>query len=268
MRRFLITVAAAGLLVVGSNNVEATTFSEEFENGTIDQSLWDTGGRKVSWTPADQGSWSWSHEELTDPQDGYLQAKVWGPASANSYGAWAWIQTTSNFNDGKRNVIDFTWQPEVPSDNGVYFIQIANGANGGDIPSFGEQHWDAPLYGDGWSGSVDLLRHTWSNNLQHAGMYFPGEDKKDWSIVIEPTGTATLYDGPGATGSMLRQEVLNPADDWYVRWIVREATSAGFGAGEARLNLYSVSAVPEPTTLALATFGFAGLAVLGRHRRQ
>ncbi len=64
-------------------------------------------------------------------------------------------------------------------------------------------------------------------------------------------GIARLYEQPNTGGSpswILSSLDLNPSKPWYVRFIAREATSSGFGAGDARLNLYSFSSVvvPEP----------------------
>lgn len=68
-----------------------------------------------------------------------------------------------------------------------------------------------------------------------------GHEKGTWSIAIDPAGVARLYDGPGGTGVLLREEVLDTGRAWFVRLMVSDATSAGFSAGDARLNLYSFS---------------------------
>ena len=42
-----------------------------------------------------------------------LQARVWGPTLANTFGAEAWVLSKKNFNDGQTWLIKFTWDTTV-----------------------------------------------------------------------------------------------------------------------------------------------------------
>jgi len=78
---------------------EEYAWSDDYDDGVIDTSLWVFGGGKRGWQqrPPGDGNWNYSHEEVVDPTDGYLKARVWGPRSGNTYGAEAWVRTFYNF---------------------------------------------------------------------------------------------------------------------------------------------------------------------------
>lgn len=218
--------------------------SDDFEDGVIDSSLWAIGGAKRGWdlsNPSDTGSWNYSHEEITDPIDGYLNMRVWGPTSGNTYGAEAWVRTNTDFNDGINHIINFTWEPEfIDYHYNTYFIQVTDGY----ISPENTLHW---ALGSDYAGTVNLLREE---NLQGdltRGWIFenePSPGKLDYSITIDPSGVARLYDSPNATGTLIYESALDLAYPWYVRFMVSDGTSAGFPAGDARLKLYSFSPVP------------------------
>lgn len=177
-----------------------------------------------------------------DPDDGYLKARVWGPKSGITYSGEAWIRTIHNFNDGKSYVINFTWEPEFIDYNvNYYFIQITDGY----IYDKGWMYW--PL--DDYPGTTHLLWQqrpdgNWTPgcNLENAAPL----GKLNYSLTIDTSGVARLYDGPDASGALLREESLGSSYPWYIRFMVLDGTSAGFPAGDTRLNLYDFSAKVMP----------------------
>ena len=53
-----------------------------------------------------------------------------------------------------------------------------------------------------------------------------------------------MYDDIGGTGTLLHEnDALDLAKPWHVRFMLACATSAGFPAGDSRLNLYDFSSV-------------------------
>ena len=216
----------------------ANTLSDEFEDGIIDTNLWVTGGAKRGWNlsdPSDTGSWNYSHEEITDPIDGYLNMRVWGPASGNTYGAEAWVRTSTDFNDGANHIINFTWEPEfIDYHYNTYFIQVTDGY----ISPENTLHW--ALSSD-YAGTVNLLWDEGSRGLSFENEPSPG--KLNWSITIDPSGVVCLYDSPYAAGTLMYEGALDLAYPWYVRFMVSDGTSAGFPAGDARLKLLDFAAV-------------------------
>ena len=254
--KILTGLIVAGLIFVMVTDASATTvFSDDFEDGSINTNRWVVGGRRVSWTPSDQGSWQWAHDEITDLSDGYLRTRVWGPGSANSYGAVGWVRTVDNFNDGSDYCLNFTWNADV-LDGDTHINQYQIQVTDGYIPSFEEEHgWN---FGQSLDGATDLLWGV-ENDIPVPGYRYDSDtDKLTWSIGISASeAKARLYDGPDLTGSLLREGALDPAKAWYIRFMVSDATSAGFSAGDNSLNLYDVEVVPEPATLLL--FGLGGL---------
>ena len=258
-------------------------FSDDFEDGSIDPGNWVTGGERRAYYGAPGGSWTWSHNETVydgGDSDGYLQMGVAGPYTGNTYGAEAWIRTSYDYNDGGWHMANFKWKAEfydgsVNPHCNQYYIQVTDGY----IPPDAYVHW-------GWNqtawDSIPELAATvnllWDYNSEtdvwrrggsiHGSpiSQVPQGIPETWSILIDPSGTAKLYDGPDATGSLLRTEALDPSNPWYLRFMVIDATSSGFGAGEARLDLYSFSSeVPEPATMSLLAMG--GLVLLKRRKK-
>jgi hypothetical protein len=277
----LVTAVCFAGMGVELAEAEVGVFSDGFQDNSIDTSLWSVGGRRYSWTPSDQGSWVHSqNESVYDPgnPDGYLRLRVSGPYTGNSYGAISWIRSNYNFNDGVSHLLNFCWMPVATvndNHNNNYFIQIT----GNDPPLFAEKNFLADWQGGALpAGTKSLL---WSRAT--SGTWVPtgqisSTETLDslqsveyaWSAVIDPAGTARLYNGPDATGVMLREESLNTGDAWYFRLGVADATSAGFGAGDVQLNLYSflASGVPEPSTLILLAVGTVGLLAYAWRKRR
>jgi len=251
MRKLLLFTLVAVMFIFAHPVPAAST--DNFEDGVIDGSKWVVGGQNRGYAGSPAGSWQWSHQEITDSSDGYLKARVWGPYTGNTYGAEAWIRTTQNFNDGGNYVINFTWQPDFADAhaNG-YFVQITDGY----IPTDAPFHWQY-IAGE-VPGTTDLLWNQTQTGDWYNYWYFENQPTPgilNWSIEILASGTARLYDAPDKAGSLLREESLDLAKDWYFRLMVNDGTSAGFGAGDAWFNVYDFSVVPEPATLLLLTLG-------------
>lgn len=211
--------------------------ADNFDDGVIDFDLWVVGGAARSYqeVPPDVGSWQYTWGE-TVANDGYLWLRVAGPTSGFTYGAEAWVRSRYDFNDGRDHIINFRWSAEVviPGHFDLYYIQITDGY----IPVAASVHWpNAPD-----AGTTDLL---WG----YQGTYYlPGKSYENglatvhWSIEVDAASTVRLYDGPDATGTVIREASLDSGRTWYVRFMVIDATSSGFPAGDDQLKLYDFSA--------------------------
>ena len=96
-----------------------------------------------------------------DATKGHLRIRVWGPRSANTYGAEAWVRSVQDFHDGRPHTINFTWEarPTIMGHGDYYFIQVTDGF----IPARGDFHWPArrpplkPIREADLKGTADLL---------------------------------------------------------------------------------------------------------------
>ncbi len=256
----LISLVGAILLLCGSAS-GIGLFTDDFEDGIIDVTQWAYGGAKrgpYSWSPVGEGSWTFSHDEVV-AADGYARMWVQGPTSGNSYGAEAWIRTVHNYNDGGCYTMNFTWGAAVRDGwYNHYFVQITDGY----IPDPGSHIWYVEL--NPVPGTANLLRELPPNESYPCRALPDGLSKTTWSITIDPSSVASLYDGPSGTGALMRAEPLDPSYAWHVRFMVADATSAGHPAGDIELDLYRFEVVPEPATLSLLALG--GLALVRRRR--
>ncbi len=226
------------------------TLADDFEDDSINGELWVVGGQKrgpgIGWDNS-VSQWEISHVETAyhegDP-DGFLQMRVYGPTSGNTYGADAWIRTAYDFNDGKSHLINFVWEPEyVDNHFNSYYIQVTDGYtspdhglhwNDADVrPETANLLWMADSGGNpvrGW-----FLGNTVSTDPP-GPIPAPGPGKFNWSIQIDPSGVARLWEGPDGGGRLRREETLALGSPWYIRFVVCDGTSGGFPAGDAQLN--------------------------------
>jgi hypothetical protein len=231
LRQCTTTISVTLLLLIPAGMASGSDGPvDDFENGVIAASQWVWDGLNRATSGGQGGNWQWSHVE----SNGYLEMRVWGPTSANTFGGEAWIRTLYDYNDDQHHVINFMWEAEVQESHyNHYHIQVTDGY----ISPDGNPHWpfgEAPI-----PGTTDLLWR--SDPTEYPGAHFPsGFPQSTWSITIDPAGVARLYDGPNASGSLVREEQLDPAFPWHLRFMVIDATSAGFPAGDISFNLYDL----------------------------
>ena len=122
-----------------------------------------------------------------------------------------------------------------------YLIQVTDGY----VPALGGLHWLLEEI----TGTTNPLWGTTDTGDPTRGVFLEGytglwpESKATWSIIIEPSGVARLYNGPDATGSLLHEGILDLNRPWYVRFLLSDGTSGGFPPGDARFNLYDFKSI-------------------------
>ena len=173
-----------------SSRLPVAAASDDFEDGVINKDNWVVGGAARGWlqsAPIGDGNWSYSHEEIQGP-DGYLSARVFGPASERTYGAEAWVRTRYNFNDGKAYRISFKWEanPVLQGHQDFYYIQVTDGF----VPPRGDVHWLSrrpplpPITQADLAGTGDLLY----DEMPGQSPTGRGHSLRNMSIRILPEG--------------------------------------------------------------------------------
>jgi hypothetical protein len=169
--------------------------------------------------------------------------RVEGPTSGLTYGAEAWTQTVYDFNDGNDHLINFTWEADVLIGHHYdhYYIQVTDGY----IPYYGSVHWPR---NQPYEGTIDFLWEDVGGELRAGAVLTYGLPKSTWSLTISADGTGRLYDGPDGGGSLVYEGMLDPSYAWHIRFMVIDATSSGFPAGDDLFNIYDLSAevIPSP----------------------
>jgi hypothetical protein len=251
-------------LMVQSAAVADPIIADDFGDGSIDPAIWVTHGYKGGVGGVGAGSWQYAVDEHASPV-GYLQARVWGPTSGNTYGAEAWVRTVKDFNDGQQWVINFSWDTTVnyPPHCDGFAVYMSDQ----DPPD--DCHWDW-LWGQPPYYPRPGFEFLWRYSTGWAGPSgpHPSFPVQDWSIRIDSDGTASLYQLPNAQGSPFSTVLLNPAKDWHLGFVLNDATSSGYAAGDNAFRLYdfSASVAPEPGTLGL--LGMGVLTILSRSRKH
>jgi hypothetical protein len=208
--------------------------SDDFEDGVVNSNLWVTLGNKGGQGAFGTGGWQHSFTEYPNGnEDGYLKARVWGPPSGNTYWGEASVRTTYNFNDGNQWLINFTWETTAVN---PYFDCFAIQITDGGFPQTESAHWlwNVP------AGTVNLW-FTVSNGEEDQPI--APFSKRTWSISIDPVGIASFYKSPNAEEAPHSQVVLDLSQEWYVRLVQVDATSAGFPGGDNTFKLYHFTAM-------------------------
>jgi hypothetical protein len=225
--------------------------SDDFQDGVLHTGRWAVGGSKRGVGGFGGGSWIWSVEE----SQGAVQARVAGPASGGTYGADAWLRSRYDYNDGANHLIEFTWGFAANATHvDIFAIQFATT----EIPENSNVFWMCDNKPPGQSPYQNLY-------LAFGDSGFPGQTNAPptrWSILLDaPSRTATLFSGPSATGVPIGQRTLDPAQPWHLRFVVADATSSGYPAGDDSLYVYDYTSrtYPVPVTIAL----YAGITIAG-----
>lgn len=239
----LVIMAVLFLMAPGSS-LAGGAFCDNFDDGTLDPSLWQTGGMwgGFDWGGPWIGDWRYEHSEISlAGQDGYLRTRVWGPATANAYQAMAWARTAYNYNDGQNHAINFSWAYHK---NAGHWENLAIQITNGILPE-----------NTTWNVSADDGA-TWRNLYHRYDYGCPDQAQVHWSIGIDAASrTATLYDHAGLTGSIIGAKVLPSDQAWQVQFLHADGSSAGYPGGDNSLDLYYYDSVPEPSGLSLLVLG-------------
>ena len=199
-------------------------WSDNFEDGVIDISKWIVGGDGIGVEFPSPGPYSWTHTEKI-AEDGFLDMRIQGPHTANTYGADAWVRSTHNFNDKKDYAINLSWEAKVNASHVDYYaIQLTNG----EVLADGGFWW----FMSDTNGTKNLYTKA---NQTNSG-------KSIWSISIDSLNKkASLFSGANLEGTLLNEKQLNENEPWHLRFIHSDANSAGFPGSDNHMFIYDVS---------------------------
>ncbi len=239
LRRGQEIILQARLLLSEVHPTGPVVFSDNFTDGKIDPKLWAFGGRNCSWTAESRGKWESSVEEKAAP-DGYLELRVHGPPSPNTFGAAAWARTKYDFNDGHAYLINFTWSAElVDTHVNQFFVQMTDGR----MPTFEQEHKFGSWVYKPPDDTSNMLWHKDTNGQLNPWRVLAEEDPPEtWSVTIDPAGRACLYDHPNAGGQVQHKTQLQDDSPWHLQWIIYDATSLGCPAGTCQLRIHECAA--------------------------
>lgn len=242
--RILRTVitAIATFPIVAQVSGGILEISDDFSDGVVAPEVWVYGGA-LRGVLSEPNAWQWTVSE----HDGFLQTRVWGPASANSHGAEVWIRTVHNYNDGSDHVVNFTWGADVNAwhlDNCAILIWNGVAYDGTN------NQW----FNDDTDGAKKLYvaNGALSNPF---GIGLQDTPPTSWSLHIDAVGQqAILFSAPDLGGNIIGHKSLVAGEPWYVGFIHGDATSAGFPNGDNSLFLYDFRSTsttggsPPPTS--------------------
>jgi hypothetical protein len=211
-----------------------SAFLDDFEDGVIDTNLWITEGGKGGGWSWGGGDWQYSFNEYR-ADDGYLEARVWGPPSGITYFGEAAVRTTYNFNDGKEWLINFTWETTIAAGYTPHFSCAGVQITDDGLPQSDNCYWI-------WNANPAGTATLWYTVAGHPHEPKVPFSKRTWSITISPDGVARLYQSANASGAPYSEVALDKSRQWYVRFIELDATSAGFDGGDNTLRLFQFAA--------------------------
>lgn len=246
----LLVVSGLQLLIWGMSAFGGD-FSDTFDDGVLNPALWESGGSRRGVGGYGSGNWQYSCEEISAP-DGFARLRVFGPTSANTYGADSWLTTTCDYNDGKNHVINFRWGVSL-NDNHInaFAVQITDGT----VPVNSSINW---FFSD-TAATKSLILTASHLGLPESGCTSSAglmtTDSETWSIFIDgSTKTATLYTGANLTGTALCQKQLDVGYSWLVRFVIMDGTSVGFPAGDNSFRLYEYNSSASTTEAGLLAY--------------
>lgn len=194
-------------------------------------SSWVTHGYKWGWDGIGSGSWQYT---ISD-NNSSIEGRVWGPTSGNTYGAEAWWRTGRNFNDGSFWQVTFTLDATIgyTAHYDPFGILISD-------TNYTDTIHSPLISSNAPAGSVFLWRAGTDYGVDTP---LPPFSNQTWTVVIDPTGTAKLYQSADINGSPYRTVTLDLSKSWHLKFELGDATSSGFTAGDNMLRVRNFSAV-------------------------
>ena len=228
-----ITITATGassspLTIPVRLTVIPTEWSDDFEDGQINTALWAFGGGYCD--SADLHYSSWTVEEIA-AADGYLHTGIQRQPTGVPGGAYVWLRTKYNFNDGKDHVINFTWGNVCP-DSVSYPYNSAVQVTDGEINQPpGSRDW----FMTDTSGTKNIY-----TTIYYVGPEYRSGTKGTMSVLISAWNkTAYRYRWENLTGGLASTTQLDPTKPWYLRFIYSVYKSGGtFSEFDASVNFY------------------------------
>jgi hypothetical protein len=209
-----------------------TAGGDTFDGPSIDTAQWEVGGDLRGWEGYGIGPWQWSHTLANSA----LRTRVWGPTSANTYGATAWVRNRRDFNDGQNHLINFTWNSTVNASHvDVMAIEVTDGTVIADSSIdwfFADSAGNKNLYLTGNEMGPIGTGCATTLGMQNSA-------PTTWSISLNAASrVATLFDGPDSTANTVCQKTLDSAHPWFIRFMIADMTASGYPAGDNSLYLY------------------------------
>lgn len=179
-----------------------------------------------------------------------------------------WIQNISNTDqdNGKRDSFGWTVRsgstgllsllanPDAPTSNDMTVVASAGEAGSSLLPSSYTPNIPTIARGSAYAFELVLNPNAWTWSAKISGSFSAGyESINDWATIVQNAGLG------GTSGSLI--------DGFAATWITQDANPANAGRNVMAFdNVEITTIVPEPSSLALFTFG--SLSLLAARRRS
>jgi hypothetical protein len=110
-------------------------------------------------------------------------------------------------------MVNFDWSTIRTGDNTITFVLMMTDSTYPD-----SQQLIYRYFGDAPPGTAFLWRSIRGAAVP-TDMPEPSFDRATWSVVIDPRGSATLYQLPNGQGPAYRKVTLDPTKEWHLTFL-------------------------------------------------
>ena len=191
---------------------EIVVLEDQFDDASIDESLWDASCIK----------WGGPGGCSISESGGTINLNATVSSTGNTYGGTAWARTKLDFKTGDDYRIAFDWS----------YTRQATSLNCGII-----EIADGPVSVN-QGGLFDHNIHSETAGRKFLNYQTTNLPAQTWSVCVDGAAeTAGIYSNDDCSGDPVKEVDVSALGQWYLRFLVCTATSAGFPANNVTMKL-------------------------------